>query len=57
MNEKDRVTDALDATRATVEQGIVPGDGVALLRCLPVLDAIKPENEDQGKGNISSVLH
>jgi len=51
VNEKkDRVTDALNATRAAVEEGIVPGGGVALLRCLPALDAIKPENEDQRKG-------
>ena len=34
MNEKkDRVTDALNATRAAIEEGIVPGGGVALLRC------------------------
>lgn len=39
VNEKkDRVTDALNATRAAVEEGIVPGGGVALLRC--VLDAL-----------------
>merc|ERR1719431_1329220 len=51
VNEKkDRVTDALNATRAAVEEGIVPGGGVALLRCLPVLDAIEPKNEDQKKG-------
>merc|ERR1712133_217635 len=43
MNEKkDRVTDALNATRAAVEEGIVPGGGVALLRCLPVLDTLVP---------------
>jgi len=51
VNEKkDRVTDALNATRAAVEEGIVAGGGVALLRCLPALDAVKPENEDQKKG-------
>jgi len=51
VNEKkDRVTDALNATRAAVEEGIVPGGGVALLRCLPVLDTIEPKNEDQKKG-------
>merc|ERR1712055_688076 len=51
VNEKkDRVTDALNATRAAVEEGIVPGGGVALLRCLPVLDRIEIANEDQKKG-------
>merc|ERR1712037_289824 len=51
VNEKkDRVTDALNATRAAVEEGIVPGGGVALLRCLPVLDTLVPANEDQKKG-------
>lgn len=42
MNEKkDRVNDALCATRAAIEEGIVPGGGTALLRCLPVLDTLK----------------
>lgn len=51
MNEKkDRVNDALNATRAAVEEGIVPGGGVALLRCLPALDSLKPENSDQKTG-------
>merc|ERR1712066_1015285 len=51
VNEKkDRVTDALNATRAAVEEGIVPGGGVALLRCLPVLAGLVPVNEDQKKG-------
>ena len=51
VNEKkDRVTDALNATRAAVEEGIVPGGGVALLRCLPVLAGLVPANEDQKKG-------
>merc|ERR1719163_1825822 len=51
VNEKkDRVTDALNATRAAVEEGIVPGGGVALIRCLPAVDAVTPENEDQKKG-------
>lgn len=53
MNEKkDRYTDALNATRAAVEEGIVPGGGVALIRCLPSLDSIKPENDDQKIGEI-----
>ena len=52
VNEKkDRYTDALNATKAAVEEGIVAGGGVALIRCLPVLDALKPENDDQKTGN------
>merc|ERR1719299_328235 len=48
--KKDRVTDALNATRAAVEEGIVPGGGVALIRCLPAIEGLTPENEDQKKG-------
>ncbi len=47
---KDRVDDALHATRAAVEEGIVPGGGVALLRASKALDKIKVENEDQKVG-------
>ena len=47
---KDRVEDALHATRAAVEEGIVPGGGVALLRAATVLDKLNPENEDQKAG-------
>ena len=47
---KDRVDDALHATRAAVEEGIVPGGGVALLRASKALDALKPDNEDQKVG-------
>jgi chaperonin GroEL len=47
---KDRVDDALHATRAAVEEGIVPGGGVALLRAAKALDALKPENDDQKVG-------
>jgi chaperonin GroEL len=51
VNEKkDRVNDALNATKAAVEEGIVPGGGVALLRCLPALDQLKPINSDQATG-------
>ncbi|KAH0518252.1 60 kDa heat shock protein, mitochondrial [Microtus ochrogaster] len=51
VNEKkDRVTDALNATRAAVEEGIVLGGGCALLRCIPALDSLKPSNEDQKIG-------
>ena len=47
---KDRVDDALHATRAAVEEGIVPGGGVALLRAAKALDELKTENEDQKVG-------
>lgn len=48
VNEKkDRVNDALNATRAAVEEGIVPGGGTALLRCIPILEGLKGSNEDQ----------
>ena len=39
--KKDRVDDALNATRAAVEEGILPGGGVALIRSLKVLDKLK----------------
>ena len=45
--KKARVEDALHATRAAVEEGIVPGGGVALLRCLPALDKLKLAGERQ----------
>ncbi len=48
--KKDRVDDALHATRAAVEEGIVIGGGVALLRTMPSLDKIKGENEDEEMG-------
>ena len=49
--KKARVEDALHATRAAVEEGIVAGGGVALLRCAPALDTLKSlENEDQKAG-------
>lgn len=48
VNEKkDRVNDALCATRAAVEEGIVPGGGTALLRCIPALTGLKGSNDDQ----------
>ncbi len=47
---KDRVHDAMHATRAAVEEGIVPGGGVALLRAAKVLDRLKPQNDDQRVG-------
>ena len=45
--KKDRVDDALHATRAAVEEGIVPGGGVALMRCVEALDGLKLEHEEQ----------
>jgi chaperonin GroEL len=45
--KKARVEDALNATRAAVEEGIIPGGGVALLRCLPALRTLKLENDRQ----------
>ena len=47
---KDRVDDALHATRAAVEEGILPGGGVALLRATKVLDGVKTANADQKSG-------
>ena len=48
--KKDRVDDALNATRAAVEEGIVPGGGVALLKASKVLDGFKGDNADQDAG-------
>ena len=48
--KKARVEDALNATRAAVEEGIVPGGGVALLRCVPALDSLKLKNHDEELG-------
>jgi chaperonin GroEL len=47
---KDRVDDAVHATRAAVEEGILPGGGVALLRAAKALDKLKTENADQRHG-------
>ena len=47
---KDRVDDAMHATRAAVQEGIVPGGGVALVRASVVLDSLKPANRDQEVG-------
>ena len=48
--KKDRFDDALHATRAAVEEGIIPGGGTALIRAAQKLDAVKPENEDEKLG-------
>src|SRR5213082_2143198 len=47
---KDRVDDAMHATRAAVEEGVLPGGGVALLRAIKALGRLKPENDDQKAG-------
>ncbi len=47
---KDRVDDAMHATRAAVEEGIVPGGGVALVKSIAALDKLKPANRDQEVG-------
>ncbi|MER8376391.1 chaperonin GroEL [Mesorhizobium sp. M1406] len=47
---KDRVDDALHATRAAVEEGVLPGGGVALLRAAKALDAVQTDNADQRTG-------
>ncbi len=48
--KKDRVDDALHATRAAVEEGVVPGGGVALVRAVKALDKLKGDNHDQDMG-------
>lgn len=48
--KKARVEDALHSTRAAVEEGVVPGGGVAFVRCLDVLDDVKGDNTDQDVG-------
>jgi chaperonin GroEL len=50
--KKARVEDAMHATRAAVEEGIVPGGGVAFLRCLPVLEKLKLEGDEAVGANI-----
>jgi chaperonin GroEL len=47
---KDRVEDAMNATRAAVEEGVVPGGGLALLKASKALDKVKPDNDDQKVG-------
>ena len=48
--KKDRVEDALNATRAAVEEGIVPGGGVAYIRVAKILDTLKPVDDDEAAG-------
>ena len=49
-NKKDRVDDSLHATRAAIEEGIVPGGGVAYIRAIAALEKLKGANEDQNTG-------
>ena len=48
--KKDRVEDALNATRAAVEEGIIPGGGVAFIRAISAISKLKGENEDEVTG-------
>ena len=48
--KKDRVEDALNATRAAVEEGIIPGGGVAFIRAIEALKSVETENEDEKTG-------
>ena len=48
--KKDRVDDALSAARAAIAEGIVPGGGVAYIRCIPALEGLKGANEDETTG-------
>lgn len=48
--KKDRVDDALSATRAAIAEGIVPGGGVAYIRCCEALDELKGDNDDENTG-------
>lgn len=50
VEKKDRVDDALNATKAAMEEGIVPGGGVVFLRAIPSLDNLQPENEEEQIG-------
>jgi chaperonin GroEL len=49
-NKKDRVDDSLHATRAAIEEGIVPGGGVAYIRAIAALEGLKGDNDDQTTG-------
>jgi chaperonin GroEL len=50
IEKKDRVEDALNATRAAIAEGIIPGGGIVYLRSTQALDALKPENEEEKIG-------
>lgn len=57
--KKDRVDDALSATRAAIAEGIVPGGGVAYIRCVAALEGLKGENDDETTGIaiVLSLIH
>ena len=48
--KKDRVEDALNATRAAIEEGIIPGDGVGFIRAIKAIEKLKGDNEDETTG-------
>jgi chaperonin GroEL len=50
MERKDRIEDAVNATRAAIEEGIVPGGGMALLRSIEAVKSLRTDNEDMRKG-------
>ena len=52
---QERVKDAVEATKAAIEEGIIPGGGVSLLRAIKVLDTVKPANDDEKVG--LDILH
>ena len=54
--KKDRIDDALSATRAAIEEGIVPGGGVAYIRAIESLEKLKGENDDETVLVSSNVL-
>ena len=57
VNEKkDRYNDSLNATRAAIEEGVVPGGGVALLRSLDAITNVKTDNEDQKIGITTFIM-
>ncbi len=54
--KKDRVDDALHATRAAVEEGILPGGGVALIRCIPALEALAKKLSEEEKTGVEILI-
>jgi chaperonin GroEL (HSP60 family) len=54
--KKARVEDAMHATKAAVEEGIVPGGGIAFLRAIPVLEKVKEKNEDISSASTSCAV-
>jgi len=54
--KKDRVDDALHATRAAIEEGILPGGGIALIRCIPALEALAKKLSDEEKIGVEILI-